>query len=218
MDNDQVQVAKGRAPRMMKYNDPTGTVLYPDMDNTGYEVVSRQFAARRLTQALTDEQYSRRKYLIENLTQLKEPEEGMEVDDDDGIRPEDINLNDEEIRIQEHDWHVTKEQVQVLKFLDKPDSKILAVQAPAGTGKTYTIALYLLKLLENLKGTVLVTAPTNLAVQEITGKVLDVHKPKAVKSCFCSRSPMRSYPTRLEATNGRHAAFQRYCKPTPKTK
>lgn len=48
MDNDQLRTAEDRAPRPMKHNDPTGTVMYTDMDYTGYGTISRQFAAIRL--------------------------------------------------------------------------------------------------------------------------------------------------------------------------
>lgn len=46
------------------------------------------------------------------------------------------------------------------------------IQAPAGTGKTFIISIYVTKSLENDKGVILISLPTYLAVQEIAEKVL----------------------------------------------
>ena len=89
-----------------------------------------------------------------------------------------------DIEIQGQKRCVTREQAQVIRFLDDDNIRVLAVQAPTGTGKTDVIALYLLKLMETLKGAVLVTAPTNLAVQEITEKVLNRFVPKTAEILF----------------------------------
>lgn len=77
---------------------------------------------------------------------------------------------------------VTADQTQIIKPLEEVDKDISAVQAPAMTEKTFIISLYLGKLLED--ATLVVTAPTNLLVQE-TAKTILRNKPVKTESyCF----------------------------------
>ena len=99
--------------------------------------------------------------------------------------PEFMNVSEEEteiggdteIQTAREKWKVTGEQAHILRVLEDKDcnqfgGSRLVVQAPAGIGKTYTISLYVLKLLQENQGIIMITAPTNLAVQEITENVL----------------------------------------------
>lgn len=83
-------------------------------------------------------------------------------------------LLEEEVRIEiaGRTVSMTFEQCKILSHIDDPTEKVMIAQAPAGTGKTYILTIYLTILFQKTKGVILVTAPTTLAVQ-IIEKVLD---------------------------------------------
>ena len=130
----------------------------------------RDFSGKRLARALQDQQHTRRKDILERIMRLKEEKDKPEFMD---VSEEQMEMGgDTEIEIARKKWKVTGEQAHVLRLLEDKDCSHVVVQAPAGTGKTYTISLYVLKLLQENQGIIIITASTNLAVQEITENVL----------------------------------------------
>lgn len=84
-------------------------------------------------------------------------------------------LLEEEVRIKIAGQRVimTLEQHKVSSHIDDPTARIMIAQAPADTGKPCISALYTTILLQKTEEVVLVTAPTNLAVQKVTEIVLE---------------------------------------------
>ncbi|VDD89788.1 unnamed protein product [Enterobius vermicularis] len=143
------------------------------MDNSGYKGIVSNFSVYRLSRAFKEERPTIRKEMLRTLMRLNAmPEENMEVDVSQAVVPYEKLIKNQRVKIQGQQMKVKGEQKKILNSLENPGQKILAVQAPAGTGKTNTISLYISKLLERNLGITLVTAPTNLAVQEIAEKVL----------------------------------------------
>lgn len=133
MDSDQVRVAKDQAPKFMKHNDLTGIIIYPDMDNTGYENITRQFVLRRLSASLADSHHPRQKDILKKLMQLKDSQQ-MEVDLPPSAGIQEETHESVDIEIQGERRHVTREQDQVIWFLDDI-TRVLGVKAPVGTGR-----------------------------------------------------------------------------------
>ena len=113
MDSDQVRVAKDQAPKFMKHNDLTGIIIYPDMDNTGYENITRQFVLRRLSASLADSHHPRQKDILKKLMQLKDSQQ-MEVDLPPSAGIQEETHESVDIEIQGERRHVTREQDQVI--------------------------------------------------------------------------------------------------------
>lgn len=109
MDDDQVRVAKSRTPRLTECIYISGIIIYLNMDNTGYETIFRQFAAKRLTLALTDERHSQQKGLLGNIMRLKNGEVLMEVNYLRSKRLEEHDLDDIKVEVQDQ-WRKAAKQ------------------------------------------------------------------------------------------------------------
>ena len=184
MDCDQVRVAMDRAPKVMKNGETKGIIVCPDMDNIGYESVIRDLSGRRISVALDDRSNSRRRDLLETMMTVQHDGEAMEVESEQSDLAFSASKEDVEMEIQGKRRLLTGKQAQILQSLGNEDLSMLVVQAPAGTGKTHIISLHILKLLERSSGVIFVTAPTNLAVQEISEKVFNDFKFKNGKVLF----------------------------------
>ena len=83
---------------------------------------------------------------------------------------------------------LTNAQSTVILELPKSETDILAVHAPAGTGKTQVLTIYILNLIQNVTNIIIVTAPTNLATQEIAENVLECTNTKLGEIIFLQSS------------------------------
>lgn len=142
------------------------------MDDTGYEEIIRDFSGKRLSSALQDTVNTKRKGTLERLMRLSQEE--LEPEGEDLIDSR-RRLLEEEMRIEVAGRKVimTLEQHKVLSHIDDPTARVMVAQAPTGAIKTYILALYITVLLQKTEGVIVATAPTNLAVQELTQKVLN---------------------------------------------
>lgn len=136
MDDDQVRMAREKAPRLMDYQETNGIVIYPDMDNTGYETAVRDFSGSRLTTALTDPDHGRRPDILQRMMRLEEETEDMEVDLMEGPGRRRRTERNTEMEMTGLTRQLTGEQAEILRLLEDKSLNHLVVQAPAGTGKT----------------------------------------------------------------------------------
>lgn len=166
---DQVRITRGREIYESYWRDRY--CYYLNMDNTRYETISRQSATRKLSTALTGNYHPHQRDLLDWRMRLKGGQR-IKMDPPGNTEVWESNPESTKVYIKEQLRRVTGEQAQVLQFLNDATNRVLVVQAAAGTGKTHVILLYLLNLMGTLKGTVLATASTDLAVQEIAEKVL----------------------------------------------
>lgn len=130
------------------------------MDKTGYEKIIRNFSARRVTAALQNKGNPRRKQMLERLL---------------GITDEVRELQQTPPLVLEENEEAEDIEIEINKLikatLEDSNRDMLAANAPAGTGRTFTISMYIAKLLENVKDVILVAAPTNLAIQKVSENV-----------------------------------------------